>query len=291
MHRSTTTPICGWPRVRLPQHEVAGNGQVAPRASPRRHHLPAHRSFTAHHVPFPSLRAPGPDDQCNELRATTVPMTADTRRTSARSPVRDFFTLLPRRPAYVPDLTLVPAAVTVPDRMPGGYKIDVHLRRPQLVERGPQCFVRGAGGVWSSALSDSCSKSACAFPMMSNAVRVFSRSASSFALRARSRSNSAASVDFFGCFHRPPRIGHTCQSPRISGTGPLDHVRRVQTLPAQDRALLTVRSILILRDDRQLVLRAERPPRRTRRGTACRPRTRRRRHLATAGRRNATLLR
>jgi hypothetical protein len=47
-------------------------------------------------------------------------MTADTRRTSARSPVRDFFTLLPRRPAYVPDLTLVPAAVTVPDRMPGG---------------------------------------------------------------------------------------------------------------------------------------------------------------------------
>src|SRR4051812_37134216 len=36
--------------------------------------------------------------------------------------------------------------------------------------------------------------------MMSSAVRVFVSSASSFALRARSRSNSTASADFFGCF-------------------------------------------------------------------------------------------
>ena len=46
---------------------------------------------------------------------------------------------------------------------------------------------------------------------------------------------------------------------------------------AQDRALLTVRGVLILRNDRQLVLRAERPPRRTRRRTAGRARTRGRR--------------
>src|SRR4029079_12061746 len=65
----------------------------------------------------------------------------------------------------------------------------------QLVERGVQCFFRGVGGSWSSALPDSCSKSACAFPMMSNAVRVFVRSASSFAFRARSRSNSTASAE------------------------------------------------------------------------------------------------
>jgi hypothetical protein len=36
--------------------------------------------------------------------------------------------------------------------------------------------------------------------MMSNAVRVFFNSASSFAFRAWSRSNSAASADRFGCF-------------------------------------------------------------------------------------------
>ncbi len=75
-----------------------------------------------------------------------------------------------------------------------------HLRGPQLGERGVQDVFGGVGGCWSSALSDSCSTSACAFPMMSNAVRVFFNSASSFAFRARSRSSSAASTDLFGRF-------------------------------------------------------------------------------------------
>ncbi len=53
----------------------------------------------------------------------------------------------------------------------GGDRIgrrDAHTA-PRRMDRD----VGGIGGCGSSALSDSCSKSACAFPMMSNAVRVF----------------------------------------------------------------------------------------------------------------------
>jgi hypothetical protein len=46
---------------------------------------------------------------------------------------------------------------------------------------------------------------------------------------------------------------------------PFDDVRRVQALPTQNRAFLTIRSVLVLGDDPQLVLRAEHSPRRSRR--------------------------
>jgi len=81
---------------------------------------------------------------------------------------------------------------------------DRHLRRPQLGERDIHDFLGRPGGLGaldgpsSSALSDSCSKSACAFPIISNAVRVVVSSVSSFAFRARSRSSSAVSTDRFG---------------------------------------------------------------------------------------------
>jgi hypothetical protein len=56
-------------------------------------------------------------------------------------------------------------------------------------------------------------------------------------------------------------------------------VRRIQALPAQDRTLLTIRRRLVLGDDTQLVFRAERATRRTRRRTIISPRTRPRRRL------------
>ena len=81
-------------------------------------------------------------------------------------------------------------------------------------------------------------------------------------------------------FPGPPRIGHSFECSRIACTGPLDHMRRIQPLSTQNRTLLAVRRLLILRDDRQLVGRTERTPRRTRRRTAGRPRPRRRgRHV------------
>ena len=90
----------------------------------------------------------------------------------------------------------------------------------------------------------------------------------------------------------PPRIGHSFECSRIACTGPLDHMRRIQPLSTQNRTLLAVRRILILRDDRQLVGRTERTPRRTRRRTAGRPRPRRRgRHVPPTGGGTAPLLR
>src|SRR6202011_537949 len=83
----------------------------------------------------------------------------------------------------------------------GGY-----LGVPQFGERGGHDVV---GGSSHSALSESSSKSACAFPMMSSANLVLVRSASSFALRRRSFSNSTCSADFLGGFDD------------VTGSGPL----------------------------------------------------------------------
>ena len=114
--------------------------------------------------------------------------------------------------------------------------------------------------------------------MMSNAVRVLARSASSFAFRARSRSNSTASADRPDqlCPWTVSSIGHAFQGAGIPGPSPFDHMRRVQALPAQDRAFLAVRRRLILGENTQLVLRTERATRGTRRGTILGQRTGRR---------------
>src|SRR5437879_695758 len=68
-----------------------------------------------------------------------------------------------------------------------------HLNISQLRERGRHDVV---GGSSLSALSESSSKSARAFPIISSANRVLVRSPSSFALRRRSFSNSTCSADF-----------------------------------------------------------------------------------------------
>ncbi len=85
-----------------------------------------------------------------------------------------------------------------------------------------------------SALSESSSKSACAFPVISSARRVRPSSASSRSLRRRSLS----SLDLFGW---SLRLGLGRQG--LAGTGvaclaPLGDVRGVQALPAQQRSPL-----------------------------------------------------
>jgi hypothetical protein len=100
------------------------------------------------------------------------------------------------RPSWI-GMTVVGSARTPCER---ARRRDRHVRSPQFGERGVQDVFGGRGGCGSSALSESCSKSAYAFPMMSSAVRVVVNSDSSFAFRARSRSNSAASADRRGRF-------------------------------------------------------------------------------------------
>src|SRR6267378_917323 len=69
-----------------------------------------------------------------------------------------------------------------------------YLRGTQFGEGGGHDVL---GGTSLSALSESCSKSACAFPMIPSANRVFARSDSNFSFRRRSFSNSISSADFF----------------------------------------------------------------------------------------------
>jgi hypothetical protein len=129
-----------------------------------------------------------------------------------------------------------------------------------------------------------------AFPIMSNAVPVFVSSASSFALRAQSRSNSTTSADFVGCFTDRADRRESVTPGRAPALGPTRSHAGNTDLSAQNRALLTsFGAFSYSATIAQLVLRAERPARRTRRRTPSRARTRR--HLTAAGRRSATLLR
>src|ERR1700716_1900839 len=72
-----------------------------------------------------------------------------------------------------------------------------YLRGTQFGEGGGHDVL---GGLSLTVLSESCSKSSCAFPMMSSAIRVFARSDSNFSFRRRSFSNSLSSADFFARF-------------------------------------------------------------------------------------------
>src|SRR5204863_8019186 len=72
-----------------------------------------------------------------------------------------------------------------------------YVRGTQFGERGGHDVL---GGSSFAALSESSSKSACAFPIISNAIRVFFRSDSNFSFRRRSFSNSTCSADFFTRF-------------------------------------------------------------------------------------------
>ena len=97
-----------------------------------------------------------------------------------------------------------------------------------------RCVDHGFDLVSGSALSESSSKSACAFPVISNATFVFASSASSRSFWRRSRSNSTCS----GRALRRPRLRRQrvdarrrrgpCATPTMC--------ERVQALPAQQRA-------------------------------------------------------
>src|SRR4030088_2068727 len=72
-----------------------------------------------------------------------------------------------------------------------------HIRGTQFGERGSYDVF---GGSSFSALSESSTKSACAFPMISSAIRVFLRSATSSVFWRRSFSNSTPSAVFLTRF-------------------------------------------------------------------------------------------
>src|SRR5947209_7092531 len=72
-----------------------------------------------------------------------------------------------------------------------------HIRGTQFGERGSYDVF---GGSSFSALSESSAKSACAFPMISSAIRVFLRSAASLVFCRRSFSNPTPSAVFLTLF-------------------------------------------------------------------------------------------
>jgi hypothetical protein len=118
---------------------------------------------------------------------------------------------------------------------------------------------RGVHQLFSSALSESCSRSACAFPMMSNAsewsptgIQATRSGRGAFPTRRTRRTASNGSDD-------SPIIGNGPHRPALPHpvAGPFDHVRRIQALSAQDRTLLTIRRRLALGDNTQLVFRDE----------------------------------
>jgi hypothetical protein len=80
------------------------------------------------------------------------------------------------------------------------------------------------GGLSLSALSESSSTSACAFPMMPSANRVFARSDSNFSFRRRSFSNSISSADFF------PRVAGATDSAESPDKTPASRARVHSTI-------------------------------------------------------------
>jgi hypothetical protein len=106
-----------------------------------------------------------------------------------------------------------------------------------------------------SALSESNSKSACAFPIISSAVRVLASSRSARSARARNRTVSTWSE------FRRRALGATSNpaSAPMSRARQIHHVRGVQPLPAQNSALLARLGRVVLGQHGQLVLSGENP--------------------------------
>ncbi len=98
-----------------------------------------------------------------------------------------------------------------------------------------------------SALSESSSKSACAFPVISSARRVRPSSASSRSLRRRSLS----SLDLFGWSLRLGLGRQGLAGTSLACLAPLGDVRGVQALPTQQRSPLirTRRERVVLFED------------------------------------------
>ena len=113
-------------------------------------------------------------------------------------------------------------------------------------------------------LSESISKSSCAFPMMSNAIRVWVSWAVRRTFWARNRSTSPL-VDPFEAVDdlRASPSPETAPASRAAVHSLM--WEWYSSFPAQHRALLPARSRLVLLHDRQPVRRGERAPDRSRR--------------------------
>ena len=110
-----------------------------------------------------------------------------------------------------------------------------------------------------SALSESDSKSACAFPVISSASLVRASSVSRRSLRSRSRASSTASgADLGGA-----GLGYEgVDGAGRPGPSPLGQMRRVQALAVQQGTALVAAAWqrVVLVEDAGLVLAAERSP-------------------------------
>ena len=128
-------------------------------------------------------------------------------------------------------------------------------RRGEIVEMGVD---HGFDFESESALSESSSKSACAFPVISNASFVRASSASSRSLRRRSRSSSTCSAERRAFALRRQRVAGA----GVAGLTPLRQMRAVQALAAQQRTPLgrADRQRVVLVEDPGLVLGGERSP-------------------------------
>ncbi len=116
-------------------------------------------------------------------------------------------------------------------------------------------------------LSESASKSPCAFPTRSSAA--FARASS--ARRARRGPSTGRSRPAPGSLRGAWLLGQTGRSASITRPPPLDYMGGVQALPAQNRALVPRFGGVVLGDDRQLLSRGERAPPRALRAWAHAP--------------------
>ena len=129
---------------------------------------------------------------------------------------------------------------------------------------GDHGFDRGS----VSALSESSSKSACAFPTISSAALVLASSRSARSARAVSLAFSSCSADFL---RRPRRRRQTAQRAAVAGLAPLAQVRGVQPLAAQQHPASCRVGRVVLGKHVELVLGGERPAPRPVRTRAHRP--------------------
>ena len=154
---------------------------------------------------------------------------------------------------------------------PAGIALPVE-RRPRFPEQRAGGFHRGkwfqpgqrvadhlGGFVPESALSESSSKSACAFPTTSSAALVLASSLASFSFSFRSRSLSTSAALRAG---RPAGLARKRrQRALLYCLTPLLDMGVIQALTAQQRPpLACAGELVVLLDDRQLVRRGEGPP-------------------------------
>lgn len=150
----------------------------------------------------------------------------------------------------------------------------IHAGVNELRERVVH-YLLGPGSGLSCPLSESSSKSACAFPMISSAAWVRAKSLASFVLSAQplqlgllGRARAVTPTSRPRRLARPATPGvwllgrcTSRQHARVAGLAPLDDVRVVQPFPAQQRAALArLGRPVVLGHHPQLVLRREHPP-------------------------------